>query len=306
LNDHDALYPFLIVITFAAVVSATALARVGAIGNGGGGGFVMNPMLPDGITDGSNTIQGVRNYDTALGAWTTPDAYAGEVGDPMSQKSFMWNRDNPAEYSDPTDFDPLPSDPSGLEPDWVPIPSPDKPRRAIAANTIRTRKQATWCDMMWTRTARVIGTGIARAAMARGTLMVDPKKDALGKEHPIKSNRVQTCHNSRNPNAFQVWIRNAWDDMTSGWHQVPNGSTPGFPVVDAFARNRSSGSGEIIAAIVSRSKKPLATRFIDVANRTVADHDVVLEPLSLVYFSAGKRLQMRAVSACYQYATIGE
>ena len=108
MNDHDALYPFLIVITFAAVVSATALARVGAIGNGGGGGFVMNPMLPDGITDGSNTIQGVRNYDTALGAWTTPDAYAGEVGDPMSQKSFMWNRDNPAEYSDPTDFDPLP------------------------------------------------------------------------------------------------------------------------------------------------------------------------------------------------------
>jgi hypothetical protein len=60
---------------------------------------------PDGIWDGSNTIQGVRSYDGAIAAWTTPDAYKGDVHDPMSQQSYMWNRNNPFTYADPTGFD---------------------------------------------------------------------------------------------------------------------------------------------------------------------------------------------------------
>jgi len=30
-------------------------------------------------------INGVRAYDSSLGAWTTPDAYRGDVHDPASQ-----------------------------------------------------------------------------------------------------------------------------------------------------------------------------------------------------------------------------
>jgi hypothetical protein len=99
------------------VGGATALAGVGAIGNGVGGGFVMNPMLPGGITDGSNTIQGVRSYDATIGTWTTPDAFGGKVGDPMSQKSYMWNRNDPELYNDPSGFVPTfsgPADPFGV------------------------------------------------------------------------------------------------------------------------------------------------------------------------------------------------
>jgi hypothetical protein len=40
---------------------------------------------------------------------TSPDAYAGYVHDPMSQKPYMWNRNNPYEYSGPSGFDPCPT-----------------------------------------------------------------------------------------------------------------------------------------------------------------------------------------------------
>jgi hypothetical protein len=59
----------------------------------------------DGFTDGFNTIQGARSYDGESGAWTTPDAYAGEVDDPMSQKNYIWNRNNSMAYSDPSGYD---------------------------------------------------------------------------------------------------------------------------------------------------------------------------------------------------------
>jgi hypothetical protein len=58
----------------------------------------------DGIYDGANTIQGVRTYDSTAGSWTTPDAYVGDVHDPMSQRSYMWNRNNPLSYIDPTGY----------------------------------------------------------------------------------------------------------------------------------------------------------------------------------------------------------
>jgi hypothetical protein len=48
----------------------------------------------DGYAYGLATIQGVRAFDSAAGIWTTPDAYAGDVDDPGSQKSYMWNGNN--------------------------------------------------------------------------------------------------------------------------------------------------------------------------------------------------------------------
>lgn len=67
------------------------------------------PALAAGRTDGyddgyGNTFQGVRAYDENTSQWTAPDAYAGEVHDPMSQKPFMWNRNNPIAYADPTGY----------------------------------------------------------------------------------------------------------------------------------------------------------------------------------------------------------
>jgi RHS repeat-associated protein len=48
----------------------------------------------------------VRAFDSAAGIWTTRDAYAGDVHYPMSQKSYMWNNNNPIAYSDPTGYCP--------------------------------------------------------------------------------------------------------------------------------------------------------------------------------------------------------
>ena len=36
--------------------------------------------------------------------WTTPDAFAGSVGDPMSMKPYMWNRNDPYQYNDPSGY----------------------------------------------------------------------------------------------------------------------------------------------------------------------------------------------------------
>ncbi len=58
----------------------------------------------EGFDWGNLTIQGARTVDNTTGQWTTPDAYAGDVHDPMSQKPFMWNRNNPYEYSDPSGY----------------------------------------------------------------------------------------------------------------------------------------------------------------------------------------------------------
>ncbi len=52
-------------------------------------------------------IAGVRAYDTGLGSWTTPDAYAGFLHDPLSQKPYAWNRNNPIAYSDPSGYCPI-------------------------------------------------------------------------------------------------------------------------------------------------------------------------------------------------------
>ncbi len=60
----------------------------------------------DGYSDDAVTIQGVRAYDPGMQQWTTPDAYQGVLHDPMSQKPYMWNRNNPILYSDPSGYCP--------------------------------------------------------------------------------------------------------------------------------------------------------------------------------------------------------
>jgi YD repeat-containing protein len=62
------------------------------------------PTGLDGWTDRINTFQGVRTYDPNAGQWTTPDAYAGDVQDPLTQKPFMWNRNNSFAYADPSGY----------------------------------------------------------------------------------------------------------------------------------------------------------------------------------------------------------
>ena len=76
------------------------IASAGTIGRGG----VLTMPRTDGLFDGWNTVQGVRSYDAQAGIWNTPDAYRGDVHDPMSQKPYMWNGNNPYEYSDPSGF----------------------------------------------------------------------------------------------------------------------------------------------------------------------------------------------------------
>ena len=69
-----------------------------------GGGF--DYVRVEGFNYGTLTFQGARAIDNATGQWTTPDAYAGDVHDPMSQKSFMWDRNNPYSFFDPSGFSP--------------------------------------------------------------------------------------------------------------------------------------------------------------------------------------------------------
>ncbi len=69
----------------------------------------------DGINIGPIRISGPRAYDPALGSWTTPDVYEGDIHDPASQQRYMWNRNNPYEYSDPSGYNPLEDFERGFE-----------------------------------------------------------------------------------------------------------------------------------------------------------------------------------------------
>ncbi len=60
----------------------------------------------EGFDYGGLTFQGARTVDSASGQWTTPDAFAGNVHDPQSQKAFMWDRNNAYAWSDPSGFAP--------------------------------------------------------------------------------------------------------------------------------------------------------------------------------------------------------
>jgi RHS repeat-associated protein len=67
--------------------------------------LVAFPMIRgDGYGMLGGIVQGARTYDPTSGQWLTPDAYAGDVSDPMSQKPFMWNGNNPIQYADPSGY----------------------------------------------------------------------------------------------------------------------------------------------------------------------------------------------------------
>lgn len=70
-----------------------------------GQGGVLGMPRTDGLTDGIDTLQGVRAYNSNAGVWTAPDAYEGDIHDPKSQKPFMWNDNNPVSYSDPSGYE---------------------------------------------------------------------------------------------------------------------------------------------------------------------------------------------------------
>jgi hypothetical protein len=59
---------------------------------------------PGMISDGVNTFQGVRQMDNMTNQWVTPDPYAGRVEDPMSQRAYAWDGNNPIQYSDPSGY----------------------------------------------------------------------------------------------------------------------------------------------------------------------------------------------------------
>jgi RHS repeat-associated protein len=95
------------VIIGSSVNGATSLAPLDAWDGTGPnfGGLNYAPYTrPDGFEIGGIQINGVRAFDPALGAWTTPDAYEGNIHDPASQQKYMWNRGNPVEYSDPSGY----------------------------------------------------------------------------------------------------------------------------------------------------------------------------------------------------------
>ncbi len=74
--------------------------------NAAGDSLVLAPAREDGYAVRGLMIQGVRSYDSNTEQWTTPDAYKGDVHDPMSQRSYMWNNNNPVAYADPSGYNP--------------------------------------------------------------------------------------------------------------------------------------------------------------------------------------------------------
>ena len=72
--------------------------------NFGGMSAYAQYVRPDGFEIAGIQINGVRAFDPALGSWTTPDAFEGDIHDPASQQKYMWNRGNPVEYYDPSGY----------------------------------------------------------------------------------------------------------------------------------------------------------------------------------------------------------
>jgi len=76
-----------------------AIARMAtseSIATAGEAGYVIWGMI----------FQGPRVYDPSVEQWLQPDSYPGTLGDPMSQRAYMWNRNNPVAYGDPSGNDP--------------------------------------------------------------------------------------------------------------------------------------------------------------------------------------------------------
>jgi hypothetical protein len=79
--------------------------------NAAGDSLVLAAAREDGYAVRGLMIQGVRSYDSNTEQWTTPDAYKGDVHDPMSQRGYMWNANNPIANADPSGFIWMPAPP---------------------------------------------------------------------------------------------------------------------------------------------------------------------------------------------------
>ena len=66
--------------------------------------YEINGQRSDGYMIQGLIVQGPRVYDQLVSQWSQPDAYRGVVDDPMSQRSYMWNNNNPVAYSDPSGY----------------------------------------------------------------------------------------------------------------------------------------------------------------------------------------------------------
>lgn len=58
----------------------------------------------DGYWDGTVAWRGARTFDPATEQWSTPDAYGGDLYDPMSAQSYSYANNNPAMFVDPSGF----------------------------------------------------------------------------------------------------------------------------------------------------------------------------------------------------------
>jgi RHS repeat-associated protein len=116
----------------------------------------------DGFMVAGVQINGVRAFDPNIGAWTTPDAYEGDVHDPASQQRYMFNRGNAVDYSDPTGYAAWWQDALSIARRLLRGESP------FVSSTERLEKGLTTSSGALTKLgARVMGT-LREAAMSRG------------------------------------------------------------------------------------------------------------------------------------------
>jgi len=64
--------------------------------------IAMMQWRADGFTDGINYFQGDRSYDPKAGQWMSPDRAGEAYGDPASNRLYAYDRNNAAEFSDPS------------------------------------------------------------------------------------------------------------------------------------------------------------------------------------------------------------
>lgn len=88
-----------------------------SLGGSPSGLFIANRT--DNVTNQLSTIQGSRSYDPSKNTWMTPDALAGDVADPASQRTYAYDGNSPYTYADPSGFrarflNPSQADPSGV------------------------------------------------------------------------------------------------------------------------------------------------------------------------------------------------
>jgi hypothetical protein len=129
LGDYDLASGAMIRVNDRGRTGGVTMSRSGTVFSGFGEAPTTNPRLPfyapcssgdpynvicpaqhdgkltaDGWTLDYETWQGVRTSDLSVGQWNTPDAYAGDVHDPATQKPFMWNHNNAYAYVDPSGY----------------------------------------------------------------------------------------------------------------------------------------------------------------------------------------------------------